>query len=437
MYIRMLEDWEDLKKDQVAEVSEEDGRKYIGAKFAVESKENPTQARVKEYAVAFDKALNESADKVVARMAKANISDFSVGKDPRETSGGYRNLGEFAADTAKAKRGIVSEKLTGWRTFTNTRDMSEGIAADGGELVPQDFLANLKVVELESEIVHPRATIIPMRTNSIRLPIVNVSSHVNTLYGGVSANRTAEADIKSHAHQPTFSHVDLTLNKLTGLVYVSDELLEDNLVALSSVLNKMFVDSLIYQRDEDYLIGTGVGQSEGILISPALVVTPPEPVQTALLVAENIFQMYSRMYPTSINKAVWVVNNSVVPYLMALTLGGTNILPLWLSNMSVAGAPFGTILSRPLLISEKLPCVGQQGSILFADMNEYLVGEKSSGIQTASSIHLLFDTDQTAFRFVYRTDGKTHWRNPITPRNDCGDMSPFVVLGATGGSGTS
>ena len=166
--------------------------------------------------------------------------------------------------------------------------------------------------------------------------------------------------------------------------------------------------------------------------SPALVVVDAEAGQAdSTVVAENIFKMYARMHPASIGSAVWVINNTVVPQLMALTVGSTGI-PVWLPNQSVAGSPFGTILGRPLFITEKLPCIGCEGDILFADFRQYLVGEKSTGIQSATSIHLYFDYDLTTFRFVYRTDGKTWWRSPLTPKSGCDTMSPFVTLANRG-----
>lgn len=45
------------------------------------------------------------------------------------------------------------------------------------------------------------------------------------------------------------------------------------------------------------------------------------------------------------------------------------------------------------------------GDIILADMNEYVLIDKG-GIQSASSIHVSFTTDQSVFRFVYRVDGR-------------------------------
>jgi hypothetical protein len=53
------------------------------------------------------------------------------------------------------------------------------------------------------------------------------------------------------------------------------------------------------------------------------------------------------------------------------------------------------------------------------------------GIEAASSIHVQFVTDETAFRFVYRMDGQPIWDTPVTPFQGSDTVSPFVALLAT------
>ena len=46
----------------------------------------------------------------------------------------------------------------------------------------------------------------------------------------------------------------------------------------------------------------------------------------------------------------------------------------------------------------------------------------------AKSIHMNSDSDQTAFRLVYRADGQPWWNKPLTPHNTGPTLSPFVCL---------
>jgi len=55
---------------------------------------------------------------------------------------------------------------------------------------------------------------------------------------------------------------------------------------------------------------------------------------------------------------------------------------------------------------------------------------EKGGMQTATSIHVAFLTDETLFRFVYRVDGAPKWNVPLTPNSGGPTQSPFVVLAA-------
>ena len=55
---------------------------------------------------------------------------------------------------------------------------------------------------------------------------------------------------------------------------------------------------------------------------------------------------------------------------------------------------------------------------------------EKGGIESASSIHVQFLTDETTFRFVYRFDGGPMWSSTLTPFKGSNTQSPFVVLAA-------
>ena len=50
------------------------------------------------------------------------------------------------------------------------------------------------------------------------------------------------------------------------------------------------------------------------------------------------------------------------------------------------------------------------------------------GMQAASSIHVQFVTDETAFRFVLRLDGQPLWHSALTPYKGSDTLSPFVTV---------
>jgi HK97 family phage major capsid protein len=76
--------------------------------------------------------------------------------------------------------------------------------------------------------------------------------------------------------------------------------------------------------------------------------------------------MYSRMLPTSLGKAVWIMNQDVLPQLLQMTLpvknvAGTENVGGSRSASPTAqgtGTPQFTLLGRPVVLTEKVSTLG-------------------------------------------------------------------------------
>jgi HK97 family phage major capsid protein len=87
-----------------------------------------------------------------------------------------------------------------------------------------------------------------------------------------------------------------------------------------------------------------------------------------------------------------------------------------------------TILTRPVIFTEKVPALGDKGDIMLADLSQYAVGLRAE-ILLEKSAHVGFKDDSTWYRAIVRADGQPTWDQPYTPAY--GDtLSPFVVLEA-------
>ena len=84
-------------------------------------------------------------------------------------------------------------------------------------------------------------------------------------------------------------------------------------------------------------------------------------------------------------------------------------------------------MGLPVIPLEHTATVGTTGDIMLANFGQYIMIDKG-GIQQAQSIHLYFESDETAFRFVYRCDGQPVDAAPVTPANSALTQSPFIVL---------
>ena len=238
-------------------------------------------------------------------------------------------------------------------------------------------------------------------------------------YGGVLGYWLAEAQTKP-ASVPAFRQVALKLKKVAALCYATDELLADA-TALESWLNRTVPEELRFHVEAAIYSGDGAGRPLGIMNSPCLVSVTR--IDANEVDATDLGNLWARRWVGS-NDYVWLINQAVIPQLVVLTIGNW---PVYLPSGSIAGAPSATIFGRPVIEIEYAAALGTTGDIMLASLSQYQTITKG-GIQAASSIHVQFATDETAYRFIYRVDGAPMWHSALTPYQGSATQSPFVVL---------
>lgn len=354
-------------------------------------------------------------------------------REPAGSPARFRSLGEQLQAVIRASRpgGFTDPRLTS-RAITG---MSESVPADGGFLVQTDFASELmkKVYETGQIASRCRRVQVGANSNGIKINAVKETSRANgSRFGGVQGYWLNEGGTKT-ASQPEFRQIELNLKKLIGLCYVTDELLQDA-SALESVVMSAFADEFAFKLDDAIFNGTGGVMPLGILsaANASLVSVEKENGQPAdTLQPENIIKMWSRCIASSRQNAVWFINQDIEPQLFTLAIAvGTGGGTVYMPPGGLSGQPYGTLFGRPVIAVEQCDTLGDKGDIVLADMSQYLLIEKG-GLQSASSIHVKFTTDETAFRFVYRVDGQPLWEAALTPfSGSTNTLSPFVTLDA-------
>jgi len=302
--------------------------------------------------------------------------------------------------------------------------MTESVPSDGGFLVPHEHFRDIHNAALESEVVMPRANVIPMMSNEITLPAMSIGSHNSSLYGGFSASWTAEAGELTEANPKTRS-VLLAAKKLTGFLRFSSELNADSAGGMGQII-QICGAGIAHYRDSAFLTGTGAGQPLGILNATATITVDKEQDQGAATITyANLTSMLSRLYPGSFNRATWVVHPSTLPELLALTInvgdGGSHYPVLSESSGSMR------MLSRPVVVSEQAETLGTKGDVMLCDFSQYAIGLRAD-LRIDLSPHLYFQTDQIAARLITRLDGAPLWNEALTLKDGSTTVSPFIVL---------
>jgi HK97 family phage major capsid protein len=309
--------------------------------------------------------------------------------------------------------------------------MSEGVAADGGYLLQDTFVDDIMRLTHDTGQVFGRITRrYPLggNSNSIKMPGIDETSRADgSRWGGVRGYWVEEGGTLT-ASKPTFQRIALELNKIAVLSYATSEQLQDTPV-IEGLIRDGFSEEFGFMLDDAAIRGTGVGQPLGILTSSATVSVAKETNQVAAtIVFENIVKMWSRLYARSRSNAVWFINQDIEPQLLSMSLAvGTGGVPVYLPANGLSGAPFATLMGRPVVPIEQAATVGTVGDIILADMSQFWAIDKG-GANYASSIHVQFLTDETAFRGTYRVDFRPMWLSALTPAQGTNTVSPFVTL---------
>ncbi len=302
--------------------------------------------------------------------------------------------------------------------------MNEGTPSDGGFLVPTETSSRIHSVSLENELVLPRCYLQPMKSNELKLPGMEIGDHSSNLFGGFTASYTSEAGTISE-HDPKTRQITLLAKKLTGLLRFSNELASD-IPGGENQIVQICGKGLGWYRDKAFLKGSGAGQPLGILNADCTISVAKETEQAAdTIVYENLVNMMARIFAGSFKNSVWVAHQTVIPQLLTLSVaigtGGDRIPVMKESNGQFS------ILTRPVLFTEKTEKLGDKGDIMLADFSQYVVGLRE-GMRFDLSQHVHFTTDELMARLVERHDGACLWDEALTLEDGSTTVSPFVVL---------
>jgi len=314
--------------------------------------------------------------------------------------------------------------------------VNEGVGTEGGFLVPPDFRARLTELVMGEDSLLARTDQQTASGNTWTAPADEATPWGTS---GIQAYWDGEGD-QLTASKPAFNQLSLRLNRLTALVKVSDEMLEDA-PGLESYLMSKAPAVINFKVNHALINGTGAGQPLGILKAPCLVTVAKETSQANYTVrAKNIMDMWARLYAPYRAGAVWLINQDLeaaLPFMGALVTtpdgttaaGGAGLV--YMPPGGLSGAQYGTILGRPVIPTEACSSIGVLGDVILAALPQYLTVTKAgASIRTDISMHLYFDYALMAFRFIFRLAGQPWLSAPIARASGSNTLSSFVTLAA-------
>jgi HK97 family phage major capsid protein len=315
--------------------------------------------------------------------------------------------------------------------------MSQGVPSEGGFLVAPEFSTQI----WEGMSGAPDAILSLTDNYTVTGESLTFNADAETSRatgsrrGGIQAYWMSEA-AQYTASKPKFRQVRIEPQDLGVFVYLTDKLMNNSAVALQQYVSRCAADEINTMVTEAIINGNGVGQPKGIMsgtysdgVSPRVRVTKETSQAAATLNQENISKMWARMHPKLRAGAVWLINCDVEPALDTLSTTVKNVAAT--ENVGgYANKVFDpqnrTIKGRPIITCESCQTLGTEGDIILWAPQAYLTGTRG-GVKEAMSMHLRFDYNESAFRFLFSVDGQPWHNAPITPLKGTNYLSSIVT----------
>lgn len=397
--------------------------------------------------VTIDLAVYEKmiADTVAAKVAAADKAGGDKGNDRVQigrvhdrilddpTRGyGEGNFGVYLQE-------VYADSLPGGRTTkrllacnaTKAQGSDEYATVEeaiGGYLIPPSFDPRLLEKGVEGSLARGRGTFdIPVVGQMVTINAITDANRTSTLYGGIQVYRTKERATMT-ASKGTFEQIEIKPKPLTALAYATDTQLH-YAPTLAAIFGRQFQDAKTYKENIEFANGTGAGEAQGWLNADCkysqTAETEPSSQAAATIVTSNLLKMRSHMRAEEYSNAMWFASLSCMEQLNTLTMDvGTGGSAIALVNIGNDGIE--RILGRELVYTEFAKAIGTEGDISLVSWPSYIIGD-GTYTNVASSIHVRFDANETAFRFVWEMDAQWWWRSTLTLNNSW-EVAPVVTL---------
>ena len=339
-----------------------------------------------------------------------------------ERTGGFHNLAEFAVSVRNFQVNGQMDPRLGAAPAGFQQNQGPG---GEGVLVPLEFREQIWSMVFDDGNLLGFCNPEPTSGNS-----VGIIKDETTPWGasGVQAEWRAEGT-QMAASKAAVTPAIMQLHELYAFVLATQEVLDDA-PRLQNRITVQAANAIRWKAFEAVVTGDGNGKPLGFMNSGAMVTVGKEAGQAADTInVPNVLKMYSRLLRQG-GRPMWLANSDTLPQLGQLTIGN---VPAWLPlNQPLAGAPDGGVfLGRPMIFNEHSSTLGDVGDIMAVDLSGYALATKSGGgIDFASSIHLFFDYNISAFRWIFRLGGQPYLSKPIAPAKGAATKSHFVALEA-------
>lgn len=257
-----------------------------------------------------------------------------------------------ASDAYKA--GMLTALRSNFKQISNV--LQEGVDADGGYLVPDEYDHRLVDVLTEENIMR-----------KLGHKIITSGEHkIN-----IAATKPAAAWIEEGGAlsfgDATFDQILLDAHKLHVAIKVTEELLYDNAFNLESYIIDMFGKALANAEEDAFLNGSGAGQPLGLFAATG---GGTAAISTASLTADDVIKLVYALKRPYRKNAKFIMNDQTIASIRQLK--DNNGAYMWQPSL-VAGEP-DKLLGYDVYTSPFCPA----GKIAFGDYSYCNIGDRGT-----------------------------------------------------------
>lgn len=306
-----------------------------------------------------------------------------------------------------------------YQEFGADQEMKTG--SKGGFAVPEQFRDEFLSVDMQGEVIRPRAFNIPAGSPpdaEISMPALSQNA-TDGSYGGVSLTWTdVEKDSDIPETEAKIQEIKLKPHAIAGLLPVTNKLLR-NWGAASTILTSLLRDALTHARERAFLIGSGAGEPLGLNSSAnGSMIAINRATANTVTYADLV-----NMEASVIGDPVWIISPRALPKIRLMEDGAGHLI----FTDAAAGLP-AMLMGYPVIVNRRSGALGALGDVILADLKLGYMVKEGSGPYIDVSEHAEFKKDRTLIRVVANVDGQPRFKEAIQDLDETSSVSPIVSL---------
>lgn len=371
---------------KILEMIEKRNKAWEGAKAFVESNKDKdgllSEEHTKQYQEMENKVLNFS--KEIDRLQREEQMEKMMEK-PINAPIKEKPRQDVEEKTGRARKAYKESMLQALRTnFKQVSNiLQEGVDADGGYLVPEEYDARLISVLEEENIIRNLATV-----------ITTAGNHKINIAGTRPAAAWIDEGAELKFGDATFKQMLLDAHKLHVAIKVTEELLYDSAFNLETYITEQFGKALANAEEDAFLNGDGNNKPTGIF-HETNGGTFLEKVST--IKSDDVINLVHALKRPYRKNAVFITNDKTIAQIRKFK--DSNGAYIW--QPSYQQSEPDKLLGYPIYTSAYAP----ENAIAFGDFSYYNIGDR--GARSFKALTELFaGNGMIGYVAKERVDGK-------------------------------